>query len=355
MSDERELLLDTFDAHQHLVPDEFDVLTRANEIARTRRRVRWVVQATSASLVTAGLVAGGIALPGVFSGGTSEDHSATVIPADGGGTTTATKQDEYAAFFNAGYEYADAQQLADLWHETDTNKVKAEAGQKLLDGDTLPIPPSGEPAPPEDLAVTAFFNAGYDYNDAVTLAGMWNESTSQAKIDAGKKIENGETLPIQPSGNSDSTNPAAISSKAKGKRLVLARAHLAQKKAGIIAASGAPAGSSDTAESPALAAYFNAGYDYADAQQLASLWHESDINQVKSEAGQKLLDGDTLPIPPSGDPAAPPNQAVEAFFNAGYDYNDAVKLGKMWNVSTYHAKVEAGKKIENGQALPIQP
>jgi hypothetical protein len=291
MYDERELLLETFDAHAHLAPDSVDVLARANEIARTHRRTRWVVQATGASLVTAGLVAGGLTLPGLMSDGTTQDRTATVVPASGGRATHYTQQQEFAAFFDAGYVYSDAQQLASLWHETDITKVKTEAGLKLLDGDQLPVAPSGTPAPPEDLAVTAFFNAGYDYNDAVKLASMWHESIWQAKIDGGKKLENGETLPIPPSGGSGPSTPATTTgaSNAQKKRMLAVRRQMT--------ASGSNISASGAGMTPALTAYSK----------------------------------------------------------AGYDYNDAVRLGKIWKVSTYHAKVEAGKKLESGETLPIQP
>ena len=45
-----------------------------------------------------------------------------------------------------------------------------------------------------------------------------------------------------------------------------------------------------------------------------------------------------------------------AFFAAGYDYADAVKLAKLWHtVDPYHAKIEGGKRLLAGQTLPIKP
>jgi hypothetical protein len=145
----------------------------------------------------------------------------------------------------------------------------------------------------------AFFNAGYDYNDAVKLASMWHESVSQAKIDGGKKLKSGESLPIPPSGGSDASTPATAtdSSTAQTKRLFVIRRQMAAKQGGAVSASGA----------------------YPSA---------------------------------SGDGMTPP---LKAYFNAGYDYNNAVRLAKIWHVSTYQAKLEAGKKLESGQTLPIQP
>ena len=50
--------------------------------------------------------------------------------------------------------------------------------------------------------------------------------------------------------------------------------------------------------SAALDAYFAAGYNYNAAVTLGTIWHETDILQIKTEAGQKLLDGQTLPVAP---------------------------------------------------------
>jgi hypothetical protein len=355
MYEDREILLDTFDAHTDSSVDTADVLARVNAISRTRRRNRWVLQATGASLATVGLVAGGIALPGLLSGSAPRGHTATVRVASQG-SPAHTRAQELAAFFDAGYVYGDAQKLAKLWNGTNINRVKAEAGQKLLDGETLPVQPSGTPVPPTDADVEAFFNAGYDYNDAATLAGIWHTTTTyQAKVKAGKKIENGESLPIPPSGRSGAAS-ASTAASTRTKKLVSKKMLIIRKKAAAKQSvpSVATSGTTDGL-SPALAAYFNAGYDYTDAQQLASAWHETDLGQVKAQAGQKLLDGDSLPVKPSGQPAPPPNAAVTTFFADGYDYNDAVKLSSMWNVSPYHAKIEGGKKLENGGSLPIQP
>jgi hypothetical protein len=166
------------------------------------------------------------------------------------------------AFWNAGYDYTDAQTLAQMWNETDLAQVKAEAGTKLESGQTLPIQPSGGKviAPADNAetdAVNAFFAAGYTYADAQQLAQTWNTADPyHAKIEGGQKLEQGQTLPIPPSGTSESDTQKAID------------------------------------------AFFAAGYDYADAQQLATMWHETDITQVKAEAGQKLENGQTLPVSP---------------------------------------------------------
>jgi hypothetical protein len=113
-------------------------------------------------------------------------------------------------------------------------------------------------------------------------------------------------------------------------------------------------------------AYFNAGYDYDDAVKLAKKWKlksdDDHIDAVKIRAGQWLLDGKKLPVRPSNDPDSADvttpkeEQQVNAFFRAGYDYDDAVRLAKMWKKATpYEAKIAGGKKLIAGESLPFQP
>ena len=47
---------------------------------------------------------------------------------------------------------------------------------------------------------------------------------------------------------------------------------------------------------------------------------------------------------------------MDAFFAAGYDYDDAVQLAKLWKkADAYQAKVEGGKRLLAGETLPIKP
>jgi hypothetical protein len=329
-------LSETFQAHEYLAPDAATVLERANAIARTYCRRRRVARATGASVLGAGLVASAVTFPRWEWHPGSSDNVNAVQPASGGtpGTgptasasptaspsptaTAYTEQQELNEFFADGYDYDNAVALAGLWKQTDIGQVKADAGRKLLEGATLPVAPNGTPMTPAERAQNAFFMAGYDVNDATTLGTLWHETDiSQVKTDAGQKLIAGQTLPIRPSG-------------------------------------------------AAVDAYFAAGYNYDDAVTLGKLWNETDTAQVKADAGRKLLDGQTLPIPPSG-PSAPSGSApssapssadaaLAAYFAAGYNYNDAVTLGNLWHVTDIgQVKADAGQKLLDGQTLPIAP
>ncbi|HWB67327.1 MAG TPA: hypothetical protein VG708_10935 [Mycobacteriales bacterium] len=288
MTRDLDQLKETFERHELLAPDPEIVRAKVEQIARSMQRQRWAVRATGGAVLSAGIVAAGLNLPDLIAG--SGPTQTVLSSASGSGTsagTTPTLAEEYQAYFNAGYDYNDAQQLARLWNETgkDIGAVKAEAGGKLLAGQTLPVAPSGTPATPQDLAVQAFFDAGYTYNDAVQLAQLWHTGDAyQAKTKAGKMLESGQTLPIQPSGP--------------------------KNNAGSVGANGLPipsngptgktpdAAAADGAVPADVAAFFKAGYTYSDAQRLAQIWHTGDPYQAKVEAARKLRNGEQLPIQP---------------------------------------------------------
>lgn len=295
MNDDIEQLNETFAAHEHLAPNAVDVLARANVLARSYRRRRRAAQATGASVLSAGIVAGSVALPalkwhhgsnpgvsvadqGVGNGLPTPSPvssllaapSPTVSPSP---TPTFSDTQALTEYFADGYDLTNATALASLWHETDLSVVKVKAGTMLLQGAALPVTPNSTPEAPlqkqQDQDINAFFAAGYDYNDALTLGQLWNDTdVVQVKADAGKKLLAGQTLPIQPSPtNSESAPPAS-----------------------------APA--VDPEQERDLNAYFAAGYNYDDAMQLGKLWNQTDALQIKTLAGQKLLAGQTLPIAP---------------------------------------------------------
>lgn len=264
-------LTETFTAHEAFAPDADEVLARSREIARNLKRRQWAVRATGSAMLGSAVVIGGVGVPRLLD---HPGHDAVVSPASGGGATSSeaspapshTTDQEFTAFFDAGYTYDDAVALARIWHEPSgpgaIDNVKAEAGGKLLAGESLPVEPSGTPATAEEKAMEAFWHAGYDYQDAQRLATMWHETDlSKVKAEAGRKLENGQPLPIQPSGGS----------------------------------TAAPA---DRNESAAAMAFWDAGYTYDDAVQLAKTWHTTDAYQAKVVAGKKIERGESLPISP---------------------------------------------------------
>jgi len=363
MNQDADQLREAFVAHEYLAPDAADVIAVVHEKARRYRRRRRAAQSAGGAVLGAGLVAGTVAAPGWLNA-TSTRHSGSTLSlaapapqpiptplasasplaspatvASPSPLTSAQQDQAISAYFAAGYNYNDALALATLWHMSgDPSTIKAEAGRRLLAGQTLPFRPSaaGVATAAEGADLNAFFSAGYTYDDAVELAQLWKISDPyQAKIDAGQKLLDGVALPIAPS--SQPTASTVVTS------------------------------SSNAASTADLNAYFAAGYTYEDALGLAQLWKISDPYQAKIDAGQKLIAGETLPFAAGSQPtpaaeisanaaASATDAAVNKFFAAGYTYNDAVTLGSLWKIAdTYQVKIDAGQKLLAGQTLPIKP
>lgn len=107
-----------------------------------------------------------------------------------------------------------------------------------------------------------------------------------------------------------------------------------------------------------ISAFFGAGYLYEDAVALARLWNLSDPYAAKTLAGQELLAGRTVPSVPAGPSIdlVTESAAVERFAAAGYQYGAAVQLAEMWKLADpYQAKVRAGNDLLDGGTLPLQP
>ena len=128
--------------------------------------------------------------------------------------------------------------------------------------------PATPAAPASDAdALKAYFAAGYGYDDAARLAKEWHSTKHIAavKADAGRKLISGEGLPYPPLPRQSEppVDPQAVKE--------------AQKE---------------------LAAFFDKGYVWDDAEKLAKLWHKS-AYEAKVKAGKRLIAHQTLPIKPS--------------------------------------------------------
>jgi hypothetical protein len=303
MQENNDQLSETFAAHEYLAPNPVEVLEKANLRARAYRRRRRAAQATGISVLGAGVVAGGVTLPTFTWHQQRSDGGSTVSQALSGAsapislpTPTPTppvtpspiplasppsynQQQKLDEYFADGYDYNNAVALASLWNESDITSVKAAAGLKLLDGASLPVTPDGTPETAQQKALDAYFAAGYDYNNAITLGTLWHETDlQQIKTEAGQMLMDGKTLPVAPTASTAGT---------------------------LASATPSPDPAISSADAQALAAYFADGYDYDNAIALGTLWHETDLQQIKTEAGQKLLAGQTLPVKPTnGMPSA---------------------------------------------------
>lgn len=177
-------------------------------------------------------------------------------------------------------------------------------------------PASSATTDPDQAAVQAYLDAGYSFDDAVTLASLWDlgEDAYQLKVQAGGFLADGVALNETPFANpdlADTFTPEQL-----------------------------------------IEVFVGAGYTVGDATVLAQEWGV-DLTEAKVRAGHELK---TVGVLPFVDAAIVGDAAVTSFFDAGYDYEDAAALAGFWGLPTpYDAKVKAGTWIEEGQALPAVP
>ncbi|KUL35255.1 hypothetical protein [Actinoplanes awajinensis] len=267
MTNHGDRLREAFESHENQTPDPAAVYAKVVELSTKHKWRRRGASVAGGAALGAGLIAAVVNLPAILPGspdaGTGSAGSPFVAAAQASPSVTPSVDPEaaYAAYFKAGYDYDDAFKLAKLWNmpTSDIAAIKGEAGRRLLAGETLPfqhVPAPDVTTPP---SVIKFFEAGYNYNDAVKLAKLWKlKSPYDAKVAGGKRLLAGQTLPIKP-------DPKAAEQAQEGAR---------------------------------VDAFLNAGYDYEDAVKLAKLWKLKTPYDAKIAGGKRLLAGQTLPIKP---------------------------------------------------------
>ncbi|MEM8923904.1 MAG: hypothetical protein AAGD35_10420 [Actinomycetota bacterium] len=251
----------------------------------------------------------------------------------------------YAAFWDAGYTGAQLDALAGFWG-VDQLDAKAKAGGYVLYGDRSVVDevlaslagdnpseetPTEGPTADEIAAYEAYWNAGYTFNQLRYLADLWDVEQLDAKAKAGAYILNGEAGIVD----------------------------------GALEGFNGPRYSTEEA----YAAFWDAGYRYEELRYLAEYWDLGEF-KAKAKAGKKVLndkrgevdailaDAD-IPAPaPAPDPGVwEPTEsdiaAFEAYWDAGYTYEQLVALADIWGLSEFDAKVKAGTYVLNGNTTPI--
>ena len=147
-------------------------------------------QAAGGAVLGAGLIAGAISLPGLLAGEQRRRRSATAAaPAARRPAPSVERRRREAAgleaYFDAGYDYDDAVQLAKLWKKDDQRRrSRPRPGGACWPVETCRF--AASPSPVEDRdperrpELDAFFAAGYGYDDAVKLAKLWKHARRRA-------------------------------------------------------------------------------------------------------------------------------------------------------------------------------
>jgi hypothetical protein len=204
--------------------------TLRTSTARPRRRGR---------LIAAGAVAAALSVVGGAGAAMAVAPTSAVSVAVSGalqeagvsweGMPDGYTQAQYEAFWGAGYSYDDVLALNELWSTGDT-ATKARAGQLILDGQEVPVAPSGpdeavdeagspvgdtpiEGSDPSEAGVAytpeqyeAFWGAGYTIEDMEALSDLWSTEALETKARAGQMILDGQTLPVAPGSTTSSTS-----------------------------------------------------------------------------------------------------------------------------------------------------
>lgn len=104
-------------------------------------------------------------------------------------------------------------------------------------------------------------------------------------------------------------------------------------------------------------AFYDAGYSYDDAVALAALWGGGSSFEAKVEAGRFLEDGTALRRSPLADRRADDGRTDAElralFFATGYTVDDAVVLAGRWDVDVPEAKARAGRELKTVGVLPF--
>jgi hypothetical protein len=174
-------------------------------------------------------------------------------------------------------------------------------------------------------AVQAFLDAGYTYDDAEVLSKGWGTpSPYRAKVKAGSFLADGVKLAATPLAD--------------------------------------PAADDGLGPLQLTAHFFRSGYTDEDARELARHWGV-DVAEAKARAGSELTTVGVLPFvdPAPAEPSTTSPQdegRFDAFFEAGYDYDDSVLLARHWGFSPegfVEAKLKAGGLLLLDQPLPDVP
>ncbi|ADG75998.1 conserved hypothetical protein [Cellulomonas flavigena DSM 20109] len=110
---------------------------------RSRRRTIATAGVIAATLTVAGAGAAAAAAP-QSAVGQAVGTALAAVGVDWSGMPEGYTKEQYEAFWGAGYQYEDVEELVALWQVEET-EAKARAGRMILDGETPPVPPSGSP------------------------------------------------------------------------------------------------------------------------------------------------------------------------------------------------------------------
>ncbi|MCC2336400.1 hypothetical protein [Cellulomonas wangsupingiae] len=186
-------------------PDPDDVAAAVEHALARRGAPRVVAMRRGGRIVAAGVVTGTLAVGAGSAAAAANPYSGVAVAVETAAKTVGLDvsfmpdgytRAQYDAVEASGYTTDDFRALGELWQYEGTD-IKARIGQAILDGEPLPIAPnSSAPGAQYD----AYWGAGYVWEDIEALNEIWGTEWQETKLRAGQAILDGEPLPIPPSG-----------------------------------------------------------------------------------------------------------------------------------------------------------
>jgi len=272
------------------------------------------------------------------------------------------------SYDEAGFTFDDVQKLARLWKKT-VSEAKALVAAKVTAGNAQAVRAQlKQSAGNEDPTSTFLKQDRYTYCDVKLLSARWKASQSAAKARIGLKIQTGNSayLDTELAAARKGTRlkctyvEAGFSfddveklAKLWGTTTAAAKAKVEQKV--MVAGSQSireQLGTKPSQNDAEIAVFLKQNrFTYCDAKMLAAMWRKS-VDDAKAFIGAKLSANSVESVKAVVESArknAVKNAPARCkFAEAGFTFDDAQKLAKLWGVTATKAKATVELKIANG-------
>ncbi|WP_250030784.1 hypothetical protein [Paractinoplanes maris] len=215
MFEDEDRLREAMEEHERLAPDRVAdraaVWARVELLARIYRRRNVFVRSAGSVALSAGLVAGLVQMHGFIQGGVAQPPATSVgvrdvsPPASGQPATSAALPPSSPRASSLPAPGQPATSTALPPSSPRASSLPAPGRPATSGGSRVSSPPvSGPPTAPDTASgrdpLNAYFGAGYGWDEAEKLARLWRlDDPGDAKVEAGRRLINGEPLPLRPS------------------------------------------------------------------------------------------------------------------------------------------------------------
>jgi hypothetical protein len=219
----------------------------------------------------------------------------------------------------AGFSYDDAEKLAKIWKKSVTD-AKTLIEDKVMAGGTVALrellkKSGGAAGGDDDDDISVFLKQDkFTYCDAKVISALWKKSVDEGKAYIGAKLR--------------TKNPGALKST------------LAQAR-------------NNARKNPSARCTFHDAFTFQDAQKLAKLWSLS-VGEVKARVEEKLLAGNELYVRQQLETGGADDDDMAVFLRQSkYTYCDAKIIASLWKQSVERSKAYIGAKLATKNAAAV--